>query len=1173
MSAASTATAPGLLSVAVGGVQCFHGSVSRGTAATCLGSVGDFLIRENPQLAGQLAISVRATTADSVARGVVGSEVLHFNIFQDVPGKFRFDGAAFSTVSELVGYYRENGFSISSQFSAKLLRPVAKGSRVDERGSETAAAVAAAADIAAARTAAVHSPAAYPQANVAMPSAFIRSAKTIASSHQAPVTVFTPEDRRLLADARLNNSNLKSRRSAAVGLFQPGSSLVPPLLPPPGMVVKQGSRTVVVEHPRTAPPPPPPPRSPANEHQVRSLRSPDLIARATERAPTPPSAIAKVESLDTPAYVERGRSSRGRGTSGRNGSSYGESVPPVFGSAELQTNEHDPAGFEPRPPAVNLGTSHRWLAGNTTAALDDLSRISMADTSVLSMIDGVELETDDEQGSSVVLSRSRLQSETVTISRHSLAEPWGIGVCECPGKQGIEVKQISRDSPAAGLLAVGDRLFSVNGKDFRWESIGEAAATMMETMALKLLVWREQVQSVEPVQTTSQEPAAALPAPGFASAARAAATEGGMQAVGHTDGQAGQGKGQVSVSRMAHPLNSYRPRTFELRATVGDSSSRAAAERGAEATTAPREVASSSAPLRSQGPPEVALEGCTAPAALWDPTNDCLSVGAVSALAAPRNVASGADCNENAGEKNEALLVPAAPPCEVATIQKHLIRKAAITIAAETLRSTLASSTRGAAAPSPEAQPNPTASLLVAEAHSLGRSAMAPRPRVLSTAARLAASPAPPPIPTAPLPMTIAKPNQHRVAALLLSRSPAPPPIPSAPLPMTEARPRAAAAASPPFTLPIPPPISATTRGYEEGEQEQDEDDELPPPPPPPPPAADLESDRSFFNDDEFIPLERALGFAHASPLSIGGGVPHALSFSSSVGGTPNASFIAAIEGYPSTITTPAGTTTPATTTVAAATPRGMVAAGFGSQTPNATSSPTGEIRASASKQPSPSPSPSRSGIQEHMLMQEALFDVGRRISKLRRQSLLQEPSVRSHSSSATASRLGASVTNARLRPTIAPKPKAVPSQVVLKRKPRILAPKPVSKQRHLQLQPQRHVIASAKRSSPSQGGSPVNGLRATEPPTRNRTPLGAVNRRSVIERPLRKTGISLVKPSPAAPISNQTGAPRSGGPFKRSAVGRASGAHASPKPELLDFRSKMRMWQKGKKAKRTSVV
>lgn len=103
-----------LLDMLTKGENWFHGKINREATIDLLNEAGAFLVRENPNNSGELALSVRTDWG----------QVMHFNIRQDIPGKFRFDGVAFTSVHELISYYMTNNFSVSKEYPAKLVTGV-----------------------------------------------------------------------------------------------------------------------------------------------------------------------------------------------------------------------------------------------------------------------------------------------------------------------------------------------------------------------------------------------------------------------------------------------------------------------------------------------------------------------------------------------------------------------------------------------------------------------------------------------------------------------------------------------------------------------------------------------------------------------------------------------------------------------------------------------------------------------------------------------------------------------------------------------------------------------------------------------------------------------------------------------------------------------------------------
>eukprot|EP00038_Savillea_parva_P004087 m.133938 g.133938 ORF g.133938 m.133938 type:complete len:832 (-) comp11370_c0_seq4:81-2576(-) len=101
----------------------FHGILARVRVSQLLKEnldrqPGDFLVRESTRENNQLVLSV-----------FVKNRISHFKIATDDTGKYKFEGDAFNTVSELVNFYAKSGMVLTHKSGAQIVRGIERSQR------------------------------------------------------------------------------------------------------------------------------------------------------------------------------------------------------------------------------------------------------------------------------------------------------------------------------------------------------------------------------------------------------------------------------------------------------------------------------------------------------------------------------------------------------------------------------------------------------------------------------------------------------------------------------------------------------------------------------------------------------------------------------------------------------------------------------------------------------------------------------------------------------------------------------------------------------------------------------------------------------------------------------------------------------------------------------------
>jgi hypothetical protein len=386
-----------LLDVLVRGENWFHGKISRETTIDLLTTAGAFLVRENPKSDGELALSVRTDWG----------QVMHFNVRQDIPGKFRFDGAAFASVHELIEYYKSNNFSVSKEFPAKLVAGVPpkqlNPTSMIKRG------IVEDADMFATSLTTSKYQVADGVAGLASDSVLERCnahARRELSAVRAVLDVLPPADpagpalRQTIA-ALTSASEQVAQATGAVGTGTSGGGTE--ALPVPAPITRGRSRVLAVETHRPVPPPP------RTEAGVRTLRSPDLLRIV--RSTSPADSAAGTPSPLTPACPLPTRSILSDDSLGSFMDSLGR---------DLDQSRST--------PDANDGTPSEF-------AMPNLSRIIPSQTASPHVVGAPRAVVQHPLALSVSVASSasplgREVQLTVKMSRSSASERWGFAISE-----------------------------------------------------------------------------------------------------------------------------------------------------------------------------------------------------------------------------------------------------------------------------------------------------------------------------------------------------------------------------------------------------------------------------------------------------------------------------------------------------------------------------------------------------------------------------------------------------------------------------------------------------------------------------------------------------------------------------------------------------------------------
>ena len=444
-----------LLDMLIKGENWFHGKINRESTVDLLNEAGAFLVRENPNNSGELALSVRTDWG----------QVMHFNIRQDIPGKFRFDGVAFASVHELISYYMTNNFSVSKEYPAKLVTGVFPKADLDISAHHQII------------------------DDAEMLSRSILSSRYTAADGVAGLASESVLERcngharREIAAAKAVLDILPERDPAAPALRKTVESLTAATMAANKAVeraikmrgggkreeskkaqpkpVQRGRSRILIVGEGEARPIPPPPRGKASEAAVRSVRSPDIIpARDTG----PASTFAGVGQLPTSSILSD--------------DSLGSFM--MHMGHELEQSQ--------LPASSPLGGS----GGGIASAAGLLTTLSAPGTS-----------SDDARPASLNLSYLQAQSReptpstpqgamiqiAVKMSRASASERWGFAIAEADDDS-FRVIDLAESGPAAAVLVLDDIITHINGTALEGHAIDAIVSLMRGVTAIELTLSR-----------------------------------------------------------------------------------------------------------------------------------------------------------------------------------------------------------------------------------------------------------------------------------------------------------------------------------------------------------------------------------------------------------------------------------------------------------------------------------------------------------------------------------------------------------------------------------------------------------------------------------------------------------------------------------------------------------